>query len=59
MMNDVLITGILWVIISIPMIYFIKPELHKSFLVSTIGIILIVVGLIINWYQAYKFEKNI
>lgn len=57
-MNGICIAGILWMIISIPMTYFLKPELWRSFLVATIGIVLVTVGFIINEYQVYKFEKH-
>jgi len=58
-MNDVLKIGLMWIIVSIPMIYFLKPELWRTFLVGIIGIVLTIVGFIINEYQIYKFEKNI
>jgi hypothetical protein len=58
-MNGILKIGILWILISIPLNYFLPPvELWRSFLVASIGIILVSVGFIINEYQAYKFEKT-
>lgn len=58
-MNDVLKIGIMWILLSIPFIYFLEAEAWRNLLVATIGIGLVIVGFIINEYQAYKFEKNL
>lgn len=58
-MNDVLKIGILWILLSIPIIWYFKPETWRSFLVGTIGMILTIVGFIINEYQVWKYEKDV
>lgn len=58
-MNEVLKIGIMWIIISIFINYFLQPiEVWRYSLVATIGIILVIGGFIINEYQIYKFEKK-
>jgi hypothetical protein len=57
-MNDVLKIGLIWIFVSIPLIYFIEAESWRIFLVATIGVALTIIGFIINEYQCYKFEKD-
>lgn len=57
-MNDVLKVGIIWIIISSILVYILKPTVVRSFVVGTIGVILVIVGFIINEYQVYRFEKQ-
>ena len=58
-MNDILKIGIMWILLSIPFIYFCKASFIKNFIVVNIGIVLTIIGFIINEYQAYKWEKTI
>jgi len=58
-MNDVLKIGIIWILLSVPFIYFLEAELWRNLLVANIGIALTTIGFIINEYQAYKFERNL
>jgi len=58
-MNDILKFGIMWILISIPFIYFLDTELWRNILVGTIGIILTIVGVVINEYQNYNWEKSL
>ena len=57
-MNDILKIGVLWILISIPMMWYFKPTVIRSFIVCAMGIILISIGFIINEYQCWKEEKN-
>lgn len=57
-MNEVLKSGIIWVLLSIPMIHFFGESFIGCFIVVIIGIILVIIGLIINEYQIYKLEKG-
>ena len=57
-MNDLLVAGILWIIISSILIFIIHPSTVRSFIFETIGIILTSVGFVINEIQVYRFEKE-
>jgi hypothetical protein len=57
-MSDILKIGILWMLLSIPMVWYFKPESWRSLLVGGIGIGLVIIGFIINEYQVLKWENH-
>jgi len=57
-MNDILKIGIIYLLISMPMIYFIDAEFNRKLIVGIIGIIIFTIGYIINEYQCYKWNEG-
>ncbi len=58
-MNDVLKVGIVWILLSFVLLYFIDSELWRKLLVVSIGCVLLFSGLIYQYYLEWKFDKNL